>query len=95
MRPAGCAIGSAIRGGGAAIAVMQPREQQSMCGFAAPPSLSPDCGAVSGLPTWQMMLKGSTMASAAARAATKLVTSVERTTASAAANATARRGEKR
>jgi hypothetical protein len=85
--------GSANRDGGVAIATTHPSEQQSMQCFAA--SWSPDCGAVAGLPAWQMTLKGSTTASAAARAATKLAISVERATTSAAANATARRDEKR
>jgi hypothetical protein len=86
--------GSAIRNGGAAIATMHPSEQQSMQCLAAA-SWSPDCGAVAGFAVWQITLKGSTTASAAARAATKLAISVERARASAAANATARRVEKR
>jgi hypothetical protein len=84
--------GSAIRDGGVAIATMHPSEQQSMQCLAASWS---DCGAVAGLPVWQMTLKGSTTASAAARAATKLAISVESATASAATNATARRVERR
>jgi hypothetical protein len=89
----GCTTGSAIRDGGAAIATMHPSEQQSMQCLAA--SWSPECGAVAGLPAWQMTLKGSMMASAAARAATKLAIRVEMAMVSAAASATARRDEKR
>ena len=80
---------SDVRTGGVASTIGHPAQQQSMHGVVVP--LPCDSDGASVLPVWQTTLKGSTTASAAARATRKLAITAERTTASAAANATIRR----